>query len=115
MERSMTGKRKIEKINHQTIRNLTKTQDINAKTRHLKWRWVGHILRGKNKWSKVITTWYPRQGHRKRGRPNGRWEDEIVRTAGKLWTRITQDRTEWKRLEEAFALKQADDQELDIV
>ena len=32
-----------------------------------------------------------------------RWEDDIKMTAGPRWKRVTQDRPQWKSLEEAYA------------
>ncbi|GBP73169.1 LINE-1 reverse transcriptase homolog [Eumeta japonica] len=58
--------------------------------------------------SNLKRKWYPRQGKRKRGRPQKRWEDDIRQAAGVTWNRVTQDRHEWKRLEEAFADWQTD-------
>ena len=73
------------------IRKQTKVDDVVVKIRELKWRWAGHTLRGNDKWSKTVTTWYPRNGKRKRGRPFMRWDDELTQHAGKLWTRVAKD------------------------
>ncbi|GBP58041.1 Mediator of DNA damage checkpoint protein 1 [Eumeta japonica] len=51
---------------------------------------------------------YPREGKRKRGRPEKKWDDDIRQVAGVTWNRVAQDRREWKRLEEAFADWQTD-------
>ncbi|GBP57337.1 hypothetical protein EVAR_27365_1 [Eumeta japonica] len=37
-----------------------------------------------------------------------RWDDDIREVAGAMWNRVPQDRSEWKRLEEAFADWQTD-------
>lgn len=104
MERSMMNIRKLDKINNKTIRTKTKVTDILTKIDEQKWRWAGHTMRNINeKWSKVITNWYPRDGKRKKGRPAKRWEDEIRLTAGPYWRRAALDRIHWKELEEAFA------------
>ncbi|GBP91608.1 LINE-1 retrotransposable element ORF2 protein [Eumeta japonica] len=67
-----------------------------------------HLVRGQDKWSKRVTWWYPREGKRKRGRPQKRWDDDVRRVAGVTWNRVAQERKEWKRLEEAFADWQTD-------
>ena len=66
------------------------------------------MIRGKDKWSKLTTQWYLREGKRKKGRPQKRWGDDIKHVADTTWNRIAQDRHEWKRLEEAFADWQTD-------
>lgn len=103
MERSMLNVKKSDKLRNYFIRNKTKTIDIMLKIKRLKWRWAGHVIRGHDKWSKKITGWYPREGKRKRGRPQKRWDDDIREVAGVTWNRVAQERKEWKRLEEAFA------------
>ncbi|GBP15298.1 5'-nucleotidase [Eumeta japonica] len=65
------------------------------------------MARGKDKWSKLITHWYPREGKRKRGRQQKRWDDDI-RKVGITWSRVARERSEWSRLEEAFANWQTD-------
>ncbi|CAH2239765.1 jg24654 [Pararge aegeria aegeria] len=72
----------------------------------LKWRWTGHMLRdNQGKWSTLVTHWYPRDGQRKKGRQQRRWEDELKLTAGPLWRRVAQDRKHWRELEDAFAVR----------
>ncbi|GBP17191.1 hypothetical protein EVAR_17310_1 [Eumeta japonica] len=55
------------------------------------------MIRGEEKWSKIVTRWYPREGKRKRGRPEKKWDDDIRQVAGVTWNRVAQDRREWKR------------------
>lgn len=108
MERSMLGTKRSDKIKSVVIRRKTKVFDITQKVRRLKWKWAGHTIRGKDKWCKTILEWYPREGHRKRGRPLKRWADDISQIAGKSWFKVARDRHEWRRLEEAFAEGQPD-------
>ena len=108
MERSMLSVKKSDRLKNKVIRNKTKVHDITHKIKRLKWRWTGHMIRGKDKWSKLTTQWYPREGKRKKGRPQKRWDDDIKHVAGTTWNRVAQDRHEWKRLEEAFADWQTD-------
>ncbi|GBP54271.1 hypothetical protein EVAR_36487_1 [Eumeta japonica] len=60
-----------------------------------KWRWTGHMMRDiRGKWSKAMTEWYPRDANRSRGRQRRRWMNDIKMTAGHLWTRVAQDRSQ---------------------
>ncbi|GBP62241.1 hypothetical protein EVAR_44649_1 [Eumeta japonica] len=61
----------------------------------------------KEKWTRLITEWYPRGNKRSKGRQHKRWEDDIKQIAGAKWTRIARDRETWKSLEEAFVAGQA--------
>lgn len=108
MERSMIGVKRKDKIRNTNIRKNTKTQDVTLKIKRLKWKWAGHMVRGKEKWSKITTHWYPREGKRKRGRQQKRWDDDIRQVAGITWSRVARERSEWSRLEEAFANWQTD-------
>lgn len=105
MERSMMGKRLSDRIRVDTIKEYTKTKHVTTTIKKLKWRWSGHIIRDKDKWSKSIMNWFTSHMKRKRGRPSRRWVDDIKAVAGGLWTRTAKDREEWKRLEEAFVNK----------
>ena len=55
----------------------------------------------------MITSWYLRDGTRKRGRQETRWRDDIVKAAGATWKRTALDRQRCKTLEEAFVLQWA--------
>lgn len=98
----MLGKRLSDKIRIQSIKKLTKTKDVTKTIKKLKWKWSGHTIRGKEKWSKTIMNWFTGHKKRKRGRPFRRWVDDIKAIAGNTWTRVAKDREEWRRLEEAF-------------
>ncbi|KAI8422947.1 hypothetical protein MSG28_014050 [Choristoneura fumiferana] len=109
MERSMLGIRLSDKIRNTDIRRKTKVIDIIARINHLKWGWTGHMLRsGRDKWSKQVTLWYPREDCRRRGRPKTRWRDDIRLTLGPYWTRVAEDRAQWRELEEAYAKRHAE-------
>lgn len=104
MERSMIGVRRQDRLRNVQIREKTKLSDILERIDLQKWRWTGHMLRSRQeKWSQIITQWYPRDGKRSQGRQQMRWEDELKLTAGPKWRRVAQDRKQWKLLEEAFA------------
>jgi hypothetical protein len=109
MERSMTGVKLSDKIRKEAVRMKTKVTDILTHIDHLKWGWTGHMLRcPENKWSQQVTLWYPRDGTRKQGRPIRRWEDDLRLTLGPRWTRVASDRTQWRQLEEAYALRHSE-------
>lgn len=108
MNRSMTGKKLHHKIRTESIKKHINTKDVIATIRILKWKWAGHTIRGRDKWSKLIIYWFLAHKPRKRGRPCKRWEDDIKKVAGKKWTTTAQNRNLWKVLEEAFAKQQTD-------
>ncbi|GBP88546.1 Retrovirus-related Pol polyprotein from type-2 retrotransposable element R2DM; Endonuclease [Eumeta japonica] len=62
--------------------------------------------RKNEKWTRIISEWYPRDGKKNKGRPIKRWEDDIKGVAGPEWTRIARDRDRWKSLEKAFVERQ---------
>lgn len=103
MERSMLNIKKSDRVRNAKIREKTKLENVTFVIRKNKWRWTGHTMRGVEKWSKIITTWYPRNKIRKCGRQFKRWEDEVKSVAGKIWSRTAKDRESWKKLGEAFA------------
>ncbi|GBP58677.1 hypothetical protein EVAR_97080_1 [Eumeta japonica] len=43
------------------LKHKTKVQDETERIRKQKWIWAGHMIRGKNKWSKIDIQWYPRR------------------------------------------------------
>ena len=106
MERHMLGVRLKDKVRCTTLRQITKIEDIIKKVKTMKWRWAGHMMRENNeKWSKMVTFWYPRGEVRKRGRQCIRWEDELRMLAGINWYKTARERTLWKKLEEAFVAR----------
>ncbi|CAG4966429.1 unnamed protein product [Colias eurytheme] len=103
MERSMLNIKRINKIRHTKIRNITKATDGLEQALALKWKWAGHIARLQDhRWTRKVSEWRGPVGKRKKGRPYNRWEDEIKRIAGPNWIQIAQSRENWLRLEEAF-------------
>ncbi|GBP47350.1 hypothetical protein EVAR_38951_1 [Eumeta japonica] len=93
----MLNVKRSDRVKNHTIRKKTNVIDITSKIRRLKWQWARHMIRGEEKWSKIVTRWYPREGKRKRGRPEKKWDDDIRQVAGVTWNRVGQDRREWKR------------------
>nr|XP_026490098.1 uncharacterized protein LOC113396394 [Vanessa tameamea] len=99
------GKRLSDKIRTETIKKQTKTKYVIKTIRKLKWKWTGHTIRGKEKWSKSIMNWFTGHNKRKRGRPLRRRMDDIKAVAAGTWMRVANDREECRKLEEAFAIK----------
>lgn len=100
-QRGMLGLKLKNKVRSVDIRRKTKLTDILSRIDQLKWRWAGHMLHcKKEKWSKQVTVWYPRDGARSRGRKPWRWEDELKITCGPLWVREAVDKSSgksWRR------------------
>ena len=109
MERIMLGITWRDRKRASWIREQTKVEDILTTIKKRKWSWAGHVMRMEdNRWTIRATEWEPRDGSRKRGRQNTRWRDEIRRFAGVGWNRLTRERSEWRRLGEAFVLQWTD-------
>ena len=108
MERSVLGIKRKDRVNLQEIKQKTNFKNVHTVYRQLKWRWTGHMLReNPEKWTKLITEWYPRNNSkRNKGRQPKRWEDDIKKVAGPVWTRVARDRQTWNSLEEAFVNRQ---------
>ncbi|XP_023946281.2 LINE-1 reverse transcriptase homolog [Bicyclus anynana] len=105
MERSMLHLRKIQKTRSQEIRKKTKLTDALHQALKLKWSWAGHVARcSDQRWTIKTTKWIGPQGKRNVGRPQKRWADDIIATAGKSWMTIAREREKWKKLEEAYTL-----------
>ncbi|GBP02669.1 hypothetical protein EVAR_70968_1 [Eumeta japonica] len=68
---------------------------------------VEYVKKSKEKWTKLVAEWYPRDSKRNRGRQTKRWEDDFKKIAGPVCTRSARDRSTWKSLEEAFVGRQA--------
>lgn len=109
MERSILNIKLRDKVKLTNIRTKTKISDVTYTVKKLKWKWVGHMIRNKrNKWSKDVTMWYPRDGKRRKGRQRKRWEDDIKKMAGTTWRRKATNRKLWQSLGEAYAKGQTD-------
>lgn len=106
MERSILKIKKIQKIRHTDIRQKTKAIDALSHSQKLKWRWAGHVARlSDNRWTRKTTQWTGPLGQRRRGRPNARWADDIIKVAGTQWSRVAENREHWSSLEEAFTFQ----------
>lgn len=84
------------------VRRQTGVRDVVMEIKKAKWRWAGHVIRRTDdRWTERLTSWYPREGKRKRGHPLTRWHDEIKKF-DKNWRRSALDRELWRGMGEAF-------------
>lgn len=53
----------------------------------------------KEKWTKIITEWYPRNSKRNNGRQIKKWEDDFEKMAGPVWVRMARGKRGylWRR------------------
>ncbi|VDO08661.1 unnamed protein product [Brugia timori] len=107
MERSMLNVRIKDKIRIEKIkRKLKFNEDAIRYVRRQKWGWAGHITRlNDDRWTYLTTFWQPRNGKRRRGKQKKRWKEDFENfLRHKTFDRIAQNRKEWERLQETFAL-----------
>lgn len=103
MERSLLKISRFQKIRNESIREITKFEDVVQKANIQKWKWAGHVTRLEdNRWTKRTTEWIPRDGLRRVGRQCKRWRDDLT-NFNQGWTHIAHDRNHWKSLGEAYA------------
>ena len=108
MLRNLLGVRLKDKTSIGEIYLKTRAKQVGVIARTLKFKYAGHLYREDNqKWNKVLTSWVPHQGKRRRGRPKTRWSDELRRELGKSWERKTKNRQDWKSLVHTYAQKWA--------
>ena len=106
MERIMLGITLRDQRHNTWIRQQTGVTDIIDHIRQSKHRWAGHVARLQdNRWTIRATSWVPRRWLRPRGRPKTRWRDDLSRHLGTTWTRLAQDRNQWKPSREGFLHK----------
>lgn len=106
MERSLLNIKLKDKQRSETIRKKTNVTDALKYSQSLKWKWAGHVARLQDKrWTRRATAWSGPTGKRARGRPQERWADELRKVAGQNWIEKAGDRTNWKKLEEAYTRK----------
>ena len=106
MERIMLGITLRDQRHNTWIQQQTGVTDIIDHIRQLKHRWAGHVARLQdNRWTIRATSWVPRRWLRPRGRPKTRWRDDLSGHLGTTWTRLAQDRHQWKLSREGFLHK----------
>ena len=72
MEITILNIARQDKIRNFAIRERARVTDIIERMCSMRGQWTGHIARMDNrKWAKTTTEWTPRDGKRRRGRPNG--------------------------------------------
>lgn len=75
LERSMLKIKKLDKIRHTKISEITKATNALNYAQKLKWKWAGHVARLKDqRWTKKVTFWKGPPGKKNRGRPLTHWE-----------------------------------------
>ena len=93
MERSLLSIKLKDKMRNVDIRKKTKVTDASTFSLQRKWNWAGHLARYKDdRWTLQSVKWTGPRGTRARGRPSGRWADEIAETAGQGWLDAARDR-----------------------
>lgn len=107
----MINLKRPDRLSNRVIRSKTKVIDIACKIRRLKWCWAGLVVRENDKWSKIVTRWYPSESKRKRDRPQKRLDDDMRQVAGVTWNIVAQERHKWKRFG-AFVDRQTDLQKI---
>ena len=106
MERIMLGITLRDQRHNTWIWQQTGVTDIIDRIRQSKHRWVGHVARLQdNRWTIRATSCVPRRWLRPRGRPKTRWRDDLSRHLWTTWTRLAQDRHQWKLSREGFLHK----------
>ncbi len=117
MKRAMLGIKLKDKKSIKSIKKkFWRSKNILQLARRLKWDWAGHLSRlENNSWPKIITFWQLKGGRRS-SKQRVRWTDDINKfLRHKLYHRIAADRTEWARLRQAFAQKQATNWNIEIL
>ena len=99
----MLGITRRDRKRNEWVREQTGVRDVIDVVMRLKWKWAGHIARRTDgRWTRSILDWTPEDGYRPKGRPFGRWRDDVRKFGGVRWILKAQDRTQWKENEEAF-------------
>jgi hypothetical protein len=101
----LTFKRKSikDRTRSADVRKQLGTRDGVQTAAQLKWKWGGHASRlHESRWAYAATMWDPRTGKRNVGRPRTRWSALFNEIAGRQWTRVARNRTEWRRLEKSL-------------
>lgn len=96
------GKKYIQKIKNNDIRQRSKLTDTLKHALKMKWQWAGHIARIIDKrWTVRTPKWTGPLGKRNVGRPKKRWADGVISVAGEKWRIMAKNRKngrKWRRL-----------------
>ena len=98
--RFITGKRLIDKVKIKTLQEITQLQPITNKIKSISLKLFGHIKRSTCGLSKIcLEGMIP--GKRNRGRPHGRWRDQILKWSQcQSWQELNKmpsDREKWRK------------------
>ena len=106
MERKMLDIKWQDHVPNKTVKERSKLPELMAIIMRQKWKWAGHVSRMTNNWAHNLTMWKP-HGKRNRGRPKKPLSRSHHKTScrRKNWVAMSQDRTEWLSIEEAFILQ----------
>ena len=81
-----------------------KVRNICSIAKGFKFRFAGCIARETEpKWNKITTFWVPHDRKRRKGRPNTRWVDELVKGVGPDWRSQARDRLGWRCVANTYA------------
>ena len=104
MERSILRVKRVDRIPNSKIEKQTNVKDIGYTIKKTKFKYAGHIMKGKNdRWEKITTEWRPFKGKRKRGRSRTRWRNKLEGSVCSVSHREVNDRLKWKRIGETYA------------
>ena len=88
-----------DKIPNEVIGSKTGVENIIERVRGMRGHWAGHVARISNtRWVKITSEWTSRELKLVRGRPKGRWRDNIEEVGSSQWMRVAQDRSVWREL-----------------
>ncbi len=97
-----------DKVRLIEIHEKIKARDIEWVIKKLKLSYAAHLVRGKDKWKKIVEEWLPSYWKRKKGRPPRRWWGKLVKEFGVLWGKTGSDRVCWRKVMEANARSRVD-------
>ena len=97
--RWMCGKKLIDQINIERLRQLSRLEPIENRIKSIKLKWFGHLKRRIIPARMICEGYIP--GRRSRGRPSWRWIDDVILWTGKTIRELNaacRDRKEWRRI-----------------
>ena len=102
MERRMLNITIRDKVRNSEIRKQTQVKDIIMKIKEAKWRWAGHLMRrDDNRWTKRMSGNLDVEREAEADRNSGGGMTSHL-TQALHWTRLAQDRKQWKNHEEGY-------------
>ena len=103
IERRMLGVRLRDRHSVAWIREKTGLEDVVSSYRKRKWKHANKVVGATHseRWDQRLLLWTP-PGKRPLGRPRRRWQDDLVRTAGKNWQMKANDQRTWMKLRDEY-------------